>query len=467
MSDPNSIDKSRIISADAEIRELLENGNTRYGLQALVSECSALSQTKKGFRNTALNEAACKLGSLVAAGQLGEETVRETLIRSCRDNGLLYDNGGMVGVEATIRSGFKKGMTSPRYPIEREHEPEASSSGGTLDILKMSDVKMERLSWLWEGVLAEGKLSFIAGDPGLGKSQVSLNVAAIVSSGGKWPVSGQQAKQGNVIIISGEDDPADTIKPRLVAAGADLDRVLVVPSVTDGDGKRVFDLKRDVAKLEDAIEQIGGCTLVIIDPITSYLGKADLNHMGDMRGITAQLQALGHKHNTCVLCIHHLNKRQGDKAAYRMGGSLALQAAARTVFIVDKDGDSEERRIMTPAKNNLAPDTTSFAFTLESVELPDAIKTSRVVWETSSHSNTADRVLIANGDGGDALSDAKAFLIELLKNGRVPSEIANKAANDNQISASTLLRAKRSLNVGGVTPDNGVTWYVDYKNKAA
>lgn len=226
-------------------------------------------------------------------------------------------------------------------------------------------------------------------------------------------------------------------------------------------------MKRDLAKLENAIEEIGGCSLVIIDPITSYLGKADLNHMGEMRGITGGLQDLGHRHNTCVLCIHHLNKRQGDKAAYRMGGSLALQAAARTVFIIDKDGESEERRIMAPAKNNLAPDTTSFAFALESVDLPDQIKTSKVIWETASHSNTADRVMIENGDNPDASNEAKAFLVELLKNGRVPSEIGNKAANDNQISASTLKRAKRSLNIGGVTDDDGVTWYWDYKKKAA
>jgi hypothetical protein len=123
--------------------------------------------------------------------------------------------------------------------------------------------------------------------------------------------------------------------------------------------------------------------------------------------------------------------------------------ASRTAFLIEEDGEDRDRRIMAPAKNNLAPDGTAFAFRVEPKELSGGIKTSRVAWEDASHSNTADRVLTQKGDGGLRLNEAKDFCRKILKNGRVLSTVANKAANDNGIDESTLKRAKRALGIGG------------------
>ena len=438
--------------------ELLEMGNTEYGISALIAEIDAVASAKKGFRNEVLNKAACKLGSLVASGQLVQDTVEGNLVQACHLNGLTGDDGGMASVKATIRSGLTKGLQSPRYPAN--HNAAISPPKG-LTLTPASNIKPEKIDWLWEGVLARGAISILAGDPGLGKSQVSLSIAAAISSGGCWPASKQQAAQSNVIIVSMEDNASYTIVPRLIACGADLGRVHVLIAEDDS-----FNLERDIPKLRGLIDSLKSVDLIIIDPVTAYMGKSDASSSTDVRRITTELAALAQDHGSSILLVSHLNKRQDGAATYRVLGSVSWMGAARTAFFIERDSGDAERRVMVPAKNNLALDTTGFAFALQSVDLPDGIKTSRVIWDASSHTGTADQVLVDRGDGGDALALAVDFLRELLKSGRVESMKANKAANDNQISESTLKRAKRKLGIGGVSDDN-VTWYWDYKKGAA
>lgn len=303
----------------------------------------------------------------------------------------------------------------------------------------------------------------MAGNPGLGKSQATLSFAATVSTGDFWPVSKQRAEVGNVIVLSMEDRAEDTIVPRLKACGANLDRVLILTTVVDDRGERQFNLERDIPLLRTAIEEIGSVSLIIIDPITAYLGKSDANNSGEVRRITTELTALAQTHSACILMVSHLNKKADQQAAHRVLGSVSWVGAARTAFMIEKDGEDSERRIMAPAKNNLAPDATAFAFRVQPKELLDGIETSLVVWEDASHNNTAHQVMIERGDGGVERNEAKEFLRELLKNGPVEAIKANRAANDNHISESTLKRAKKDLGIGGVSEDN-VTWFWAYKN---
>lgn len=332
--------------------------STAYGLKALSQECVSLAELPKGTRNSELNITACKIGQLIGAGELDETEARGRLIEACERNGLVRDDK-LSSVRATINSGIKKGKQNPRGPSVHEgNEQSSRKASGGLTLVKASDIEPRRISWLWKPVLAIGKLSIIAGDPGVAKSHVAISIAATVSKGGQWPASNQNARPGNVIIISAEDDPADTIVPRLLAAGADLEKVHFLHAVREDADERLFDLNQDVHQLEKQLEAIGGAHLIIIDPITAYLGKADANNNGDVRGILAQLAQLAERHNTCILGISHLNKDAGKKAAYRVTGSLGFSAAARTVYLIDKDGRDPDRRIMAPSRTT-SPRTTS------------------------------------------------------------------------------------------------------------
>lgn len=453
------LDNSDTIDAHRAIDDLIAKGNTRYGIAALYAELRQVSEAERGCRNGQLNESACKLGSLIASDQLVEDTVTDLLIYESWQNGLAKDDG-ISSVQATIKSGFKKGMQNPRYPVEDLKRAEVSRpTTGKLTLRKAADIKAEPIDWLWEGVLVKGAISILGGDPGLGKSQASLSIASIISNGDYWPGSKQRAEVGNVIILSMEDSAEHVIVPRLQACDANRDRIHIITTVDDS---KQFNLQADIPKLRDAVEELGSVKLIIIDPITAYLGKSDVNNSGDVRSITNGLAALAQAYDTSILMLHHLNKGKDQPAAYRMQGSIAWTGAARTTFVIDRDSQDHDLRTMAPAKNNYAQDNTAFKFTVRSAEVGDGIKTSFVVWENGSHTNTADRVLAEKLEGGDVFNETVEFVNELMKNGRVESMVANKAAKDMHISESTLKRVKRKLGIVGVT-DDYVTWYWDYK----
>src|SRR5262249_520308 len=168
---------------------------------------------------------------------------------------------------------------SGRASIDRmsaKHGPKEAADGASLIAQCAADVTAEPFEWLWLGRVALGKLTLVAGEAGLGKSQVSIAMAAAVTTGGELPCREGRAPQGNVVILSAEDGVADTIVPRLMAAGADRKRVQIVNAVKDTIGRRGFNLATDLELLEKAIVRLGDVRPVIIDPISSYLGpKAD------------------------------------------------------------------------------------------------------------------------------------------------------------------------------------------------
>lgn len=418
---------------------------TAYGA-AWLKECEVLADAAEGTRNDKLNTVACKAGSLIAGGQLDEAEAVNAMLDACRRNGLMAD--GDKAVRDTIKSGLEAGFKRPRVP--EVAIPKASTG---LKLTRASSVAPEKIDWLWENVLAKGKPTIIGGDGGLGKSQIAINIAATVTTGGTWPGSTAKAEPGNVIYLSCEDGIADTIVPRLMAAGADMDRVFIV------DGAR--DMKQDVPGLTDQIEEIGGCSLVIIDPISAYMGNAQINDSGDVRGITNELASFAVKHNLALLMLHHLNKNSDKSAAYRLIGSQAWQSAARMVYVVSRDGEDDERRLMSNAKTNIGKDGAAFYYRVADASVLDpkgqTIKTSRIEWEGGTHRMTADQALADRGDGGVASAEAKDFLRELLKGGRVLATKANKAAKDMEIAESTLKRAKKALGVKSVCEDD--IWY--------
>lgn len=243
-------------------------------------------------------------------------------------------------------------------------DPEA----GNISITIASKVEMQKIEWLWQGFIAKGKAHMLTGEPGLGKSQITIDIASRLSNGGTFPsyVLGQKSHEPiGVLILSAEDSPEDTMKPRLIAAGADLDRVAFLSSAMiekDKNGKlkiRSLALKEDAEQILKAIATLPfKVGLIIIDPVSAYLSSAqDSNSNSDARGTLAQLQHTVMDKGIALLMINHTNKNTQAKSAHmRSMGSVGWNAAARATFYVFKDQENG-KRVFSIGKMNLAKET--------------------------------------------------------------------------------------------------------------
>ena len=222
-----------------------------------------------------------------------------------------------------------------------------------------ADIEPEKIEWLWAGRIARGKHTCVAGEPGAGKSQLTIAVTAAVTTNGEWPCGEGRAPCGNVIFLSAEDGAADTIVPRLMAAGADRSRVHVVSAVDNPDGsRRGLNLQQDIALLEKKIAEVGDVVLVVIDPVSSYLGKADSHKNSEVRGVLEPLSELAERTRVAILTVTHFSKAGATnttKALHRFIGSIAFVGAPRVAFAVIEDAEHNGRYLVLHAKNNLAP----------------------------------------------------------------------------------------------------------------
>ena len=361
--------------------------------------------------------------------------------------------------------------------IPRGEYPKQHASG--INYRRMSSIEAKPIRWLWPGRLARGKVSMIAGHPGLGKSQIMGSLAAIVSTGGMWPVDRTKAEQGSVIFLSAEDEPSDTIRPRLEAAGADLDRVYMLDAVRiEGENgettQRGFSLKTDLSRLGAMLAEIGDVALIIIDPITAYMGGVETHYNADVRAALAPLSDLAAAHSAAVVCVSHLNKgggNGGSEALMRVTGSIAFVAAARAAYLVVRDDEDSNRRLFLPLKNNIGSDQNGLAFALESHQLPSGIDTCRVMWERQPVTITADQALASQSGDRSKTDEAKEYLLKALKNDlgtyiEVPSLEIEQGARANGISGATLRIAKKALGVKAIKkgqpgkPDTPGKWYL-------
>jgi putative DNA primase/helicase len=337
---------------------------------------------------------------------------------------------------------------------------EAPADGAELVMLKGSDIKIKPVQWLWAERIAIGKLSLIAGEPGLAKSQAALWLAAAVTTGGPLP-SGGMAPLGHVIILSAEDTPEDTIAPRLKASGADLGRIHIISMVRETRagifGYRSFDLQLDLPALEKAIVGLGDARLIIIDPIASYMGKrVDSHKNAEVRAVLEPVATFAAKHGVAVLGVTHFSKGAGPTAINKFIGSIAFIAAARSAFVVTRDPDSEDedRRLFLPVKNNLARLGNGLAFRVEQVMIEQdgaTVVASHIRWLDETIEQSADAVLAALAERQDtAMSKAADFLREYLASGRKRVTEIREAARGHGHAWRTVERAKHDLGVVSV-----------------
>ena len=236
-----------------------------------------------------------------------------------------------------------------------------------LILLDANDIEPQPVHWLWPGRIALRKVSLIASDPGLGKSLVTIGLVARVTRAKSWPLDEAASPLGGAMILSAEDDPADTMVPRLIAADADLSRVKLLDcvretSATGNPFERGFSLERDVQLLERELALAPDCRLIVVDPISAYLGSTDTHRNADVRALLTPFIKLAQRHDVAIVAVSHLNKGTGLHANYRVTGSIAFTATARAVYLIAKDPDDPKRRLMMPIKNNLAQDETGLAY---------------------------------------------------------------------------------------------------------
>jgi hypothetical protein len=343
-----------------------------------------------------------------------------------------------------------------RWGLVDDEQPESYAEAGSLVTRRLSDINAKPVNWLWPGRIARGKVSIIAGNPGLGKSQVTASIAAIVTTGGHWPVDRSPCTPGDVMFLSAEDDPADTLRPRLEAAGAELHRVHVMDAVIlgyTGEGqqqKRAFSLQRDLEALSLRLAELGDVAAVVIDPITAYLGDVDSHRNAEVRALLAPLSDIAAKHGTAIIGVSHLNKSAGTEALMRVTGSLAFVAAARAAYLVAQDPEDPARRLFLPMKNNIGPDSSGLAFRIQTATIQSAagpLQTSLVTWDSEPVTTTADEVMRTQApERGSALQVAEEWLQGVLSEPISSAEISGMAAHVG-ISGKTLRRAAESLGV--------------------
>ena len=335
-----------------------------------------------------------------------------------------------------------------RNPLSRASEGSAGASDG-LNLIRAADVHSEFVSWLWNGCLALGKLTLLEGDPGMSKTTLAIAIAAAISTGTALP-GGPAITPANVLLATYEDGIADTIRPRLEAAGADLSKIHCIDGV--GSGRDLFTIPEHLPQLLARTQEISA-RCVIIDPLSAALsGKVDAYKDHDIRRALAPLAKFAEETSAATLSLRHLVKAVGVRAIVAGGGSIAITAAARVVLRVDEDPNDPGRRILAVVKCNLAERAPSRAFRVDQRLVANAGVHPVISWDgesaLSANDLAAARLDRVDADwGATKVDDGVAFLREWLADGPVSKKEIAQLAKAQDISPGTLDRAASKLGV--------------------
>lgn len=319
----------------------------------------------------------------------------------------------------------------------------------SLKMINMEQVEIERVEWLLYPFIPYGKVTIVQGDPGEGKTTLMLQIIARLTRGqavlereGETELLPFQ--QVNVIYQTAEDGLGDTIKPRLVAAGADCSRVLVIDDTDKA-------LTMEDARLEEAVIKTGA-RMVVLDPIQGYLGSdVNMYRANEIRPLMKRMGNLAEKYRCAIVLIGHMNKNNSEKSAYRGLGSIDFLAAARSVLLVGRVRDEPEVRVVCQVKNSLAPEGKAIAFRIG--------KENGFEW-IGEYDVTADELLSGNSRGRK-LQDAKDFLLEILAEGPVKQKEIEREAQIRGIKSKTMWNAKTELGITSKKVGNQWLWQRD------
>ncbi|MFC1635843.1 AAA family ATPase [Planctomycetota bacterium] len=331
-------------------------------------------------------------------------------------------------------------------------------------IVPASEIEPKHMEYLWPEKIGIGCTTTYYGMPGQGKSSQALDVAARVSVGAKWPNSALKAPIGSTLLIAHEDAVENIIYWRYKAMGGDLDKLKIFKGIQRPDTKYLdwLDMNEHLHLIGEKIEEIENLKLVIIDPISAYLGDADTNKISVVRAILGPLNELAQEYEVAMILIHHVNKNNQQDTLHRISGSTAFGDFTRQAWMFGSREEDEERKLMALAKKSYGPPTTGLAFRIVQVN-PSEENSVKLEYELPPLKKSAREIFTENipvGRPPIARGKAKAFLREILADGPVLRKRVIDEAKSQGVGIRTLERAIGDLKIKRVIPKRG-----QYKGK--
>ena len=350
--------------------------------------------------------------------------------------------------DAAANPGVQRRYTERTLPGPREQAP----------FFFFSDRSPRPIRWLWNNYLPLGKVTLLVGDPGVGKSFFSFDLAARVSRGESIPPDGSLVDgPGHVPFLSADDDPDDIMYPRLEAAGGDLSRIAGIPNndfeYLNKEAEPLLSLARDIDRVEYALHRLPEARLVVIDPISAYLDGVDMNNNMDVCGLLMRLAAMSRVYDVAILLISHHRKAGAPSVLYRALGALAFTSSVRVVLSLTRDPAYAERRLLLAAKMNLLPEETGRAFSIVDQVLE---------WEPEPVPMNADEMqqcVRAGHATADRVEEAAAWLEEFLKEGRRRAVEVHATAREQKISHVVLYAAKKRTAAYNYRDGKAQAWF--------
>jgi len=348
-------------------------------------------------------------------------------------------------------------MAKMAKSIAKKEPGKPLADDAELEIIDMADVTEKPVDWFWTNRIPRGMLTLVVGDGGVGKSFLTHYLTSLVTQGHPLPDDPRSRKPGRVILVGMEDSPEYTIKARLRNCDCDMSKgmVQVVQQKvkTDDDGKEIpvaISIALDIGKFARLIENTPDMEMIVFDPVSDVMGGADENKNAEVRSALGHLVPLAVKNNIAVIVVTHMNKKSELKALYRALGSVAFTAFCRSVLQVTFDPTDDETdlakkaRLLSIAKTNNATSNVTLRFRIDAGKLVFDAE------PVDMDADAAGSAGHARSDGGEKLKAAKAFLKRTLKSQRLPSADVKVQAKEDGISARTLARAVKDLDIATI-----------------
>ena len=409
---------------------------------AAVAEIKDISNSAKEFR------VACdvwkKLGRDASEHEITLEFLKRIEHREKLEKNKQY-------VSRTIRAAREK-----VFDIKPSNENELSQ-------IPFSYIEAKSMAWLWENRIPKGKLVMFSGNPDCGKTTVLCDLISHYTTGINYPDGATAAETGEVLFLGAEDDPADTLKPRLIAAGADTAKVHYVQGIHVTENakriERAVALDTDLAAIELALKQNPKIGLVAIDPVTSYFGKTDLNNEQALRKILGPIKALAEDNQVTFVCLGHFNKRSDVNVLHKVGGAVAMTGVARAVWLFMKNPEVDGQFLMLIGKGNLTQKRSGLKYSIVAKTVPTG--TAPVIEWQGEETMDAETIAETLKDPKErASAKAEKFLKDFIIEGKpVLSEELFNRAKEIGISRSTLFDVKKN-NFGNIKSEKrGLIWW--------
>jgi hypothetical protein len=291
-----------------------------------------------------------------------------------------------------------------------------------LNLVRGDKIKAEKIEWLWPGKVAIGKLTLFVGHPGIGKGLATMDLTARLTTGKSWPDCPNTIQASEVIIVSSEDAATDTLKPRLMAAGADETKYFVVETTKAEDKtEKIFSLDEDLPSLRKALVDNPNVKLVVIDPVMNHLGEINGNKEQEVRKVLTPLGVLAQEFKVAIILVAHFNKRSDVEAISRVGGAMAIVGCVRCAWTFTESRDDEETRLMLPLKANIAKTDTGIDYEIETVEVPIAdemMEIAHIKWGSESTEKASSALSSFNQTKLTKTDKACAWIATTLADGK-------------------------------------------------